>query len=287
MPVTFTGRAPAPGQPSAPAPEAKPPEAPNGATAQSKAPPAPQQPLPTDRITFDKQLKLLRAYVSASDGGAKAATNEEVGAVVEMKGSTVSLGNAFFVKNGFLIRSGRGYIPSKEVLEYKLAHDWDAATAGSKLAPLIERTWFWQVLKPKLGLRPIDEGEALNDLALKIGARPEYKNQIKTLLDYLLLAGSILREGTTLTLVRRRPGETAYEAPPAEERASSPPPPKSQDEAAPDLAALPFGQVGSIKFAVSINVDMTQMVQWDPHRISAFFTGLAQVIAAQKGGKQP
>src|SRR5262245_55574709 len=132
-----TESAPKPGTASTTAgPDPKKTQQPDGATPDS--PPAakvpePTQPLPTDRITFEKQLMLLRAYVAATDQGTKAASNEDVGAVIKMQGSTVSLGNAFFVKNGFLTRSGRGYVPAKEVLDYKLAYEWDAATSGIKL----------------------------------------------------------------------------------------------------------------------------------------------------------
>lgn len=246
----------------------------------------PQQALPTDRITFLNQLKLLRAYAAASNGGTKRVSNEDVAAVVEMKASTVSLANSFFVKNGFLIRSGREYTPTKEVLEYKLAHEWDESTAALKLGPLVERTWFAQALKPKLDLRPMEESEALSDLAQRASAGPEYRNQIKTLIDYMVTSGMVSREGTILSLVRRRPGE-APSLPLAEDEKPAPPPVKPPaDEPSADLATLPFGQVGTIKFAVTINVDITQMSQWEPQRLAAFFTGLAQVISAQKGGRQ-
>jgi hypothetical protein len=252
-------------------------------TAEPKVRSEPQQPIPSNRIHFDNQLKFLRAYAAASNQGAKPVSNEDVAAVVEMQASTVSLANNFFIKNGFLIRSGRELLPAKEVLEYKLAHDWDPNTAAHKLAPLVERSWFGQALKPKLDLRPMEEGEAIADLAQRANVGPEYRGQIKTMIDYMVTSGMVARDGAMLTLNRRRPNESTTE--PTVEK-SAPLAPKAADDGNVDLGQLPFGQVGSIRFAVSINVDMTQMSQWEPHRITAFFTGLAQVIASQKGGRQ-
>lgn len=244
--------------------------------------PEPTVPLPTDRVSFEKQLQFLRAYAAASNNGAKAVSNEDIAAIVDMKASTVSLANNFFVKNGFLSRSGREYVPAREVLDYKLGYDWDAATGSHKLAPLIERTWFAQGLRPKLELRAIDETEAIGDLAQKINAAPEYRSQIKTLIDYMVAAGIVSREGGQIVLIRRRQ-ETGGES--NEEKSAVPHNPQSTTSAqVEDLSQLPFGQVGSIKFSVAINVDMTQMANWEASRITAFFTGLAQVLAAQKGG---
>ncbi len=243
----------------------------------------PNQTLPTDRIAFDKQLQLLLAYAAASDSGRKAVSNEEIADLVEpkMKASTVSLANAFFTKTGLLSRSGREYTPAKEVLDFKLANEWDAATAAFKLAPLMERTWFAQALRPKLEMRQIDESEAISELAQRASAGPEYRNQIKTLIDYLAVSGVVQRDGNLIALARRRgdASEAAADKPaPAQAAGAEPSPPPNMDQ-------IPFGQVGSIKFSVAINVDMKQMVTWEASRISAFFTGLAQVLAAQKGGK--
>lgn len=38
---------------------------------------------------------------------------------------------------------------------------------------------------------------------------------------------------------------------------------------------------GKVQFFVNINVDITEISRWSPDRIAAFFTGLAQVLAAK------
>ena len=77
--------------------------------------PEPQETLPTDRVAFEKQMQFLLAYAAASENGTKGVSNDTVAELVKMKSSTVSLANAFFVKSGFLTRSGREYIPAKEI----------------------------------------------------------------------------------------------------------------------------------------------------------------------------
>ena len=44
----------------------------------------------------------------------------------------------------------------------------------------------------------MDETEAVSDLAQRAGAGPEYKNQIKTLIDYMVAAGIVRRDGRPL-----------------------------------------------------------------------------------------
>jgi hypothetical protein len=129
----------------------------------------------------------------------------------------------------------------------------------------------------------MDESEAISILAQRATAPKEYRGQLKTLVDYMATCGMISRDGSMLSLVRRRPNEMPPEPIPEKPVVSTARGP--DDPGGADLSELPFGQVGSIKFSVSINVDMTQMAQWEPQRIAAFFTGLAQVIASQKGGK--
>jgi hypothetical protein len=197
-----------------------------------------EEQLPTDRIAFDKQLKLLLAYAAASEGGRNPVSNDEVGKIVEMNSSTVSLANPFFVKLGFLQRSGRGYLPVREVIEYANASSWAADEAGQKLSSILEKSWFWLAVKPKLHLRTISEDEAIADMALKAAVGPESRPQLKMLLNYLLTGGLVRREGDKLAMQRR--GPEAGPEPPRSESPQPRPPSRSPEH---DLSHLhPFFQ---------------------------------------------
>lgn len=236
---------------------------------------ASQEILPTDRVSVTKQLEYLVAYAAASDKGQHGVSNEAVASIVNMKASTVSLANAFFVKMGFLTRSGREYIPSKEVLEFKLARDWNDADAAFKLAPIIERSWFAQTLRAKLEMRALEEAEAIGDLAQKAMVDKEYQPQLRSLLDYMEKTGTVRREGSLILLNRRIPND-AQEA-----TIGTQPKPPVRDEA--DSSDVSLAQKGAVHLSVTINVDLEQIARWRPDRITAFFAGLAQVLAAQKG----
>jgi hypothetical protein len=43
---------------------------------------------------------------------------------------------------------------------------------------------------------------------------------------------------------------------------------------------------GRVQLHVNIDVSMDEMAGWTPDRISAFFAGLAQVLAAKKGTEE-
>ena len=73
--------------------------------------------LPTERITFGNQLKLLRAYAIASGPSGRTISNSDVASIVKMVPSTVALGNAFFTETGLLLKpNGSGFMPSPESL---------------------------------------------------------------------------------------------------------------------------------------------------------------------------
>lgn len=264
-------------------PHSSKPDAPASAGAPLPPKPArsdPQEVLPTDRVAFDKQLQFLLAYAAASEKGAKGVSNEAVANLVRMKASTVSLANAFFVKCGFLTRSAREYLPSKEVLEYHLAVGWNDPNAAHKLAPLVTRTWFAQTLRPKLEMRPVEESEAIGDLAQRAVVTRVYGPQLKTLLDYMETAGIVRREGSLLTLNR------TIDQPVNDKRA-----PDSVDTPPSTMTCAPLsglsGGRGAIQFSVNIDVDMAEIAKWRPDRITAFFGGLAAVVAAKKGDGEP
>jgi hypothetical protein len=240
--------------------------------------PEPQETLPTDRVAFGKQMQFLLAYAAASENGTKGVSNETVAELVKMKSSTVSLANAFFVKSGFLTRSGREYIPAKEVLEYKIATGWNDPNAAHKLAPLIERTWFAQALRSKLEMRGVEESEAIGDLAQRAVVTRDYEPQLRTMIEYMTVGGVVRKEGTLLILNRKDPASFAESA--ADRKEERP------KEAAPPQPAAnsgPFMGRGSISLAVNIEVDMAEVATWCPERIAAFFSGLAAVVAAKRG----
>jgi hypothetical protein len=231
--------------------------------------------LPTDRIAFAKQLDLLRAYAAASNEGSQSVTNEDVASIIKMTSSTVSLANSFLADNGLIQRADKGHLPAREVLEFAHAHQWNPETSAHKLAPVLQDSWFGQALLPTLAYGPIDIEDAIARLAAAVHAQRTHRPQLRVLIEYLEAAGLIETEGNMVSIpnASRRGQATPPESSPAPTAPSPQPTPQP-------VAPVPIGG-GAVQFNVAINVDMAELANWDAERITAFFTGLAQVIAAK------
>ncbi|GMV24390.1 MAG: hypothetical protein AMXMBFR58_04210 [Phycisphaerae bacterium] len=229
--------------------------------------------LPTDRIRFEKQLDVLRAYASASGIEGKAVSNSDVAGIVQLTESTVSLGNNFWSDIGLLIRADGGYVPAPEVQAFQKAAEFgsEPAVAALKLGPLLSRSWFYTRLRPKISFRTLTEDEAILELAEEAGAQLSHKPQLRVLLDYLAWSGLIVRDNNAIKLAK-----------PSQESGDSTP--SGEHRAARSSATVVVAQQqseGVVQFQISVKVSMSEIASWDPQRIAAFFSGIAQVMAAK------
>jgi hypothetical protein len=242
----------------------------------------PTKTLPTDRISFTKQLDLLRAWAAASTPAGAVVSNDAVAEMMKMNPSTISLANPFFASIGLLAKAEGGYIPSADVIAFHRAAEY-SDTPAHKLAPLMRASWFGMALLPKLGFRPMQEREALQVLHDVTTAGVDYRGQLKMLIDYMVAAG-----------VAQRDGEMVKAAKPCFEFGGAPEAPNEalRPQSAPDVEspAAPRNNVatafaaspeGGISFHISVRVNMDQFADWEPERIKAFFGGIAQMLAAK------
>ena len=239
----------------------------------------PLKPLPTDRLVFPKQMDCLRGYAAKSGPEGKPVKLADVAEIVKMHQNTVTLVNPFFYAIGLIQRGeSGGYIPAPEVVNYARAYDHAPQTAGHKLAPIISASWFAQELMPKLAFRSMDEQEALGDLIglAAVGSKP----QLRMLLDYMETAGLIQRDGTRIMKAVSQPASGTQKEPP-------PPKGTADQKDGRSFQSLQEGDKpgGSIGFHVDIQIEMAEISSWKPDRITAFFSGLAQVLAAKRGSE--
>ena len=99
------------------------------------------------------------------------------------------------------------------------------------------------------------------------------------LIEYLAVAGLVEREGTQLRATKGEPAALEPVNGGRLEKEEVPPTREPATIQAPIFAAPPTQN--RIEFAVTISVNMAEMAGWDAARISAFFAGLAQVLAAR------
>lgn len=242
----------------------------------------PIQPLPTDRIQFENQTKLIRAYAVAAGPEGRGVTNAVVARIVTMHPDTVALSNAFFTGVGLIQRTDSGFVPAPEVIAFNRAFEWNPETAGFKLAPVMERAWFGQCLIPRLRVAgTMDEREAIEALASASDTPPQQKKQLELILDYMATAGLIQREGGVLRIMRQGqqpvPVTESQEAPPTQPENRNAP-----TKGSPLAAALfPSSADGMVQFHISVRVSMAEFKDWQADRLSAFFSGIAKVLSAR------
>lgn len=208
--------------------------------------------LPTDRLIFEKQLSVIRAYAAASGPDKQATTNNDVGSVAEISPGTISLCNPFLIDCGLLVREGMKQRPTEVVFDYHAAWGWNQQTAAEKLYPAFANTWFAKVLTPRLSFRSLSVEEAVALLAQEAKASKDYKDQLLLLLSYLDVAGVINLKDN---IVSKPNSRREFEAPAPEAPTAAP---KIAPEAPREdvhTFSLPLPQRASAIITVPTNFD--------------------------------
>lgn len=251
------------------------------APAQPDTRPKRSKKLPTFRVGFPKQLDALRAYALLSDNGTKPVHYGRVADIIKVHEANVSSMNPFFLESGFLEKSGAGYMPTPAVLEYARQHSWTADTAAQKLASIVNNTWFGQALSQRLQFRSMSEDDAINALASLCNAMPEARPQLRLLIDFSEAAGVLVRANGQLSA----PVPDSTEPKPAPHSELMPPiidnRPQADAPAARSAPAAAPTQDGGVNFSIDVQISMAEMKDWSAERITALFTGIAQVLAAK------
>jgi hypothetical protein len=246
------------------------------ATSPKNKEPKPTRALPTVRIAFPKQLDALRAWAITSGDG-KAVSNRAVSEVVKLHPDTLGLANPFFADVKLLQKTEGGYQPSAFTMAFNQAYAWEPDRAAHKLAGAFVDAWFGEALLPRVRFAPVSEAEALQILAEAVNAGPSYRPQLALVLDFMQAAGLILRDGGQVKAAVPTPTTTQIESAAPEAR---PDPAPSQKTTVGTAFATTEGQV---QFNVAFRVAMSEFAGWEPERITAFFGGIAQVLAAKAG----
>src|SRR5206468_2208172 len=79
----------------------------------------PGRSIPTDRMTFRKQVDSGRTFAIVHETTGSPVTNAEVAPLVKISEATITLTNPFFVQSGLLTRTKEGFIPSQELVAFK------------------------------------------------------------------------------------------------------------------------------------------------------------------------
>lgn len=252
----------------------------------------PTQSLPSRKLSFERHLNLLRAYATAYAHHGRAVGVKEVSEISNISPDTISTANAFFLDLGIIQKNDAKFIPSAELQAFNHAFQWNPESAPAKLASLIQNSWFAKRLLPKLLMSNLTEDEAITELASFCSAPPSYKGNIRTLLDFLNEVGLIKRQNDLIMKGNIAPSNSAPETT-AAEQVEKPPVPiqptliepvkEQQRNTVPPLNQM---SGGTVQFNISVKVDIAEFAGWDAEKISSFFNGIAQVLAAKAAAEQ-
>ncbi|MHB1236150.1 MAG: hypothetical protein ACYCY7_01165 [Gallionella sp.] len=158
--------------------------------------------MPTDRVTFIKQLDILRAAAATSGPERKLVSNDDIAKVVSIHVGSISNCNPFFLEAGLFTRHKHQNMPCEEVFTYAERYEWEPEKAAFKLAPVIRKTWFCLTLVPKLTFRSLSIDDAISFLSEEAGASKEYRSQLSILIDYMRVAGIVSVDGNIVSLIK-------------------------------------------------------------------------------------
>jgi hypothetical protein len=160
--------------------------------------------LPTDRIAFDKQVKVLQAFAAVYESnGGKPVTCDQAGGTLTptFSASTLNVAVPFFTDISLLTRNEGGFVPCPELLAYNQAVRLSATEAKRKLRPVFEKTWFYQLLAPRVQLNAKTIQECVGILAVEAKAGEEHIKRVEPLINFLELAGIVAISGGMVSFV--------------------------------------------------------------------------------------
>ncbi|MGY1602383.1 hypothetical protein [Geodermatophilus sp. SYSU D00815] len=156
--------------------------------------------LPTDRLSFEKQVEALRAIAQISGSGRRPVTAEEISSTLGLRGNTGGLSNKFFRDTGWIEPHSRGtYVPTEELLSFhqQLAVDPTAEAAAKEyLLHAARSSWYWQEIADMVQGAGVRETAVMFKLVKAAGASPDdHKSQLALIIEWLIWLGLVHRDG--------------------------------------------------------------------------------------------
>jgi len=157
----------------------------------------PGKSLPTDRLRFDLQVRILQTLGRLSGPGKRPVTADDLSrAIGGVSSTTVGLSNGFFRDSGWIDRQGRGHYAATDALvDYtrRLAADpTQPQRAVERLRDPVRQSWFWQVLQPALAAGSVPLNEAVVMLAREADAGMGHVPMLQNVVEWLRWVGLVV-----------------------------------------------------------------------------------------------
>ena len=232
--------------------------------------------LPTIRIAVGKQLEVLRVYGAVHANTGRPVSNTELGAAAKLNVSSASYNNTFFAECGLIVKVGNGYVPSVEVSAFNRAYQFDPKKAGFRLAPVLRKAWFAEVVLLQLMLRDVTEDDLFAELATACSGDKTHIPQFRVLLQLLETAGLILRDGS-----RIESGPTMSETDTARPEEPAMQADAQMGKGKENHVAESSPADGGINLSITIKIGMAELVRWKPDALKELFEGIGKIMGAK------
>ncbi|HYT17432.1 MAG TPA: hypothetical protein VEO18_04185 [Thermoplasmata archaeon] len=176
----------------------------------------PTLPLPSGRLNVDKELAMLKAYVSQSKSGEKAVHFNDIASLIQTHETSVSASKEFWQEIGLLQRESRGvHKPSSGLVAWASKIDFDTTEANESLHAAYDRAWFGDRVRSAFQVHgSIKKGQLENILASTAGGEKDETGPRSRVLVELLVETGYLREADNgdLTFAANSPRPSASDS---------------------------------------------------------------------------
>lgn len=262
----------------------------------------PSKSLPSDRMKFEVQVRVLQTFARLSVGG-RVISPESLSDALnnEVSKYTAPLSHGFFVESGWLTKAGRGEYAATDALT---AYNRRSGTgADDPIAPLrmtAKGSWYWRSVEPLLQHGGANVSEVMVALMNEATVGEAHKPQVRMLLEWLRFLGLISLNGDKVMLTSAIGEASADAANLDSEQPLSEPEPEPEPEhdsepvspgrpLAPARAEVsrpttsqPGGPRPMLTFDFSVAVTADDLAQLDPDQIRALFEAVGTVAAITK-----
>lgn len=255
----------------------------------------PGKSLPTDRMKFEAQQRVLATIGTSSGRDKRPVDNQRISQNMsgEISHYTVGLSNGFFVDAGWLEKRGRGeFAASDALLTYVRRMATDSHNVAQAVEPLrasASNAWFWSVLASQLADGAVPETVVVGTLMEEAEAGPDHKPQLKILLSWLEYINLIERSDGKVRALQQ-PVEGGGSTP--EESANlpqdrTPPAPnprparlQSDGDGQQDNDADPSAKSNTVlAFDFSCNVTADDLAKLAPEHIKSLFEAVGTIMS--------
>lgn len=251
----------------------------------------PSKSLPSDRMKFEVQVRVLQTFGRLSAGG-RVIDPERLSAALnnEVSKYTAPLSHGFFVESGWLNKVGRGEYTATDALTAYARRN--GAGADDALAPLrtaARGSWYWRTVEPLLQHGGAHSSEVMVALMHEATVGEAHAPQIKMLLEWLKFLELISIRGDKVMLTSSAADEAESEQQP-------------EDDLEPDLEPAPIMPVSPVvephraevpgptttrgeaprpmlTFDFSVTVTADDLTRLGPDQIRALFEAVGTVAA--------